>query len=73
MRRGKDEGKRRIRTMLNVLPEHQVVDGDMGGRGQLKVHVGGKMKEIKVLCGHIRINQMIRYSSGNVNHRITIN
>lgn len=62
--------------MLNVVPEHQVVGGNMGcgGGGKCpKVHVGDKIKEMKILFSHVRINKMIRYLSRYVNHRITLN
>lgn len=40
---------------------------------EFKSAVGDKIKGIKVMFGHIGINKMIRYSSGNVNHGITVN
>lgn len=40
---------------------------------EFKSAVGDKIKGIKVMFGHIGINKMIRYSSGNANHRITVN
>lgn len=41
--------------------------------GNAKAHVGDKIEEIRVLFGHFRLDKMIRYSPGNVNHRITVN
>lgn len=32
------------------------------------MHVGNKAKNVKVLFSHVMINEMITYSSGNVNH-----
>ena len=58
--------------MLNVVSEHWVLGGDIGGGGVPRCTLGTKSKKIKVLFGHFRINK-ISYSRGNTNHRITVN
>lgn len=55
-----------------ILYLSTVVVRDLGG-GYPKVYVEDKVKEIKVLFSHVRINKMIIYSSGNLIHRITVN
>lgn len=43
--REENEGKRGTEMMLNVVPEHQVVGGDIGREGVQKCTLGIKSKE----------------------------